>query len=164
MHAEVKCEFLLSVNATPSIRRARAADLGHVRFLLSEAQLPTADLDTAPGLRCWVLELGDELIGTIGLECAGNGALVRSLTIAKIHRGQGWGRALLSALEREARSLDIRQLVLLTETAQPFFAAHGYAVIDRRYVPEELKHSAEFQSLCPVSAVCMTKSLEHGDG
>jgi hypothetical protein len=32
-------------------------------------------------------------------------------------------------------------------------------VIEREYVPEEIKQSAEFQSLCPASAICMTKSL-----
>jgi amino-acid N-acetyltransferase len=47
----------------------------------------------------------------------------------------------------------------LTETAEGFFRGLGYHVIDRGYVIEELKQSAEFRSLCPASAVCMTKSL-----
>jgi amino-acid N-acetyltransferase len=49
--------------------------------------------------------------------------------------------------------------VLLTETAEKFFRAIGYEVIDRRHVPEEIKQSAEFRSLCPASAVCMSKLL-----
>ena len=131
----------------PSIRRSHALDLAAVRLLLSAAHLPTTDLTNAPGLRCWVLEAGGELIGVIGLECAASGALVRSLTVAPAYRGQGWGHKLLSTLEREARALGIRQLVLLTETAQAFFTAHGYAVIDRARVPEELHETAEFRSL-----------------
>jgi amino-acid N-acetyltransferase len=67
-------------------------------------------------------------------------------------------------LEREAGALGIRQLVLLTESAQPFFTALGYMVIDRGHVPEALRQTAEFRSLCPVSAVCMTKSLESRHG
>jgi amino-acid N-acetyltransferase len=47
----------------------------------------------------------------------------------------------------------------LTETAENFFRGLGYEAIDRRYVPEEIQQSAEFRSLCPASAVCMTKSL-----
>jgi len=148
----------------PSIRRSRAQDLEAVRLLLSEAGLPTADLSSAPGLRCWVLEAGVAVVGVIGLECSGNGGLVRSLTVAQPYRAQGWGRELLAALEREACALGIRQLVLLTETAEGFFAARGYAAIDRCYVPGELKESEEFRSLCPASAICMTKSLESSDG
>jgi amino-acid N-acetyltransferase len=107
-----------------------------------------------------VLEQCDELIGVIGLECTDSEALVRSLVVAKDHHGQGWGRELLRTLEREAGALGIRQLVLLTETAQLFFSAHGYAAIDRAHAPEALQRTAEFRSLCPVSAVCMTKWLQ----
>jgi amino-acid N-acetyltransferase len=49
--------------------------------------------------------------------------------------------------------------VLLTQTAEAFFERHGYQVADRDHVPDEIKQSAEFQSLCPSSAICMTKSL-----
>jgi amino-acid N-acetyltransferase len=148
----------------PTIRRSHGLDLPAVCRLLSDARLPTADLASVPGLRCWVLEAGGELVGVIGLECAESGALVRSLTVARGYRGLGWGRELLLTLEREAHALGIRQLVLLTETAQPFFVAHGYAVIDRVFVPEELQQTAEFRSLCPASAVCMSKSLETVSG
>jgi len=148
--------------AAAIVRASRASDYTAVRRLLDDAQLPTADLASAPGLRCWVLEMHDEVVGVVGLECADRGALVRSLVVARDHRGQGWGSELLVRVEREAGELGIRQLVLLTETAQRFFSAHGYAVIDRGRVPEALQRTAEFRSLCPVSAVCMTKSLETG--
>jgi amino-acid N-acetyltransferase len=52
--------------------------------------------------------------------------------------------------------------VLLTETAETFFRRLGYEAIDRHYVSEDLKQSAEFRALCPASAVCMTKSLVRG--
>jgi hypothetical protein len=63
--------------AAPAIRASRASDLAAVRLLLDDAQLPTADLASAAGLRFWVLEARDELIGavawnapTAGLWCA----------------------------------------------------------------------------------------------
>jgi len=157
---------LLSVKASaaPSIRRSQALDLVAVRQLLSEAHLPTEDLASAPGLHCWVLAAGDEVLGVVGLQCTDGGALVRSLAVAPGYRGQGWGRQLLATLERDARGLGIQQLVLLTETAQAFFAAQGYAVVDRTHVPKELQQTAEFRSLCPASAICMTKSLEGVNG
>jgi amino-acid N-acetyltransferase len=46
------------------------------------------------------------------------------------------------------------------ETAELFFRNLGYDTIDRRVVNEELKQCAEFRSLCPASAVCMSKGLQ----
>jgi amino-acid N-acetyltransferase len=62
-------------------------------------------------------------------------------------------------LLKDSRQAGIRRLVLLTETAASFFERLGYAVIDRQSVGAAVKESAEFRSLCPASAVCMTKSL-----
>lgn len=154
----------MKAQVAPTIRRSRAADLPAVGRLLSDARLAAADLSSAPDLRCWVLEAGGELVGVIGLECAASGALVRSLTVVPAYRGQGWARELLRTAEREARALGIRQLVLLTETAQAFFVAHGYGVIERADVPEELQRTAQFRSLCPAAAICLGKSLETVSG
>jgi amino-acid N-acetyltransferase len=49
----------------------------------------------------------------------------------------------------------------LTETAQAFFQRLGYTAIDRARVSDHVKQSAEFRSLCPDSAVCMSKALHH---
>jgi amino-acid N-acetyltransferase len=62
-------------------------------------------------------------------------------------------------VESEARAHHIERLVLLTETAQPLFQKLGYSVIERSSVPESLRQSDEFRSLCPASAVCMAKTL-----
>jgi amino-acid N-acetyltransferase len=48
-------------------------------------------------------------------------------------------------------------LVLLTETAGSFFKERGYTVTRRTHVPDAIRQSAELLSLCPDSAVCMTK-------
>ncbi len=93
------------------------------------------------------------------MERFGKYALLRSLAVAPSHRQRGLGQQLVARLERDARANGVEQLVLLTETAEKFFRAIGYEPIDRGYVPEEIKQSAEFRSLCPASAVCMSKSL-----
>jgi N-acetylglutamate synthase-like GNAT family acetyltransferase len=141
------------------MRASTAADFGQVRALLAGAGLPVEDLDTAPGLRFWVAEDGDELIGAIGLEQSGTAGLLRSLVVAPAYRKRGLARSLVAAVEREAVVERIEQLVLLTQTAEAFFSALGYHVVDRAYVPDEIKESAEFRSLCPASALCMTKSI-----
>jgi amino-acid N-acetyltransferase len=131
-----------------------------VLALLQVARLPTADLTSVQALKIWVLEASDSLLGgVIALERFGTDALLRSLAIAPGYRQRGFGRELVARLEKDAQSDGVERLVLLTETAEPFFRNLGYEVIDRRHVSEALKQSAEFRSLCPASAVCMSKAI-----
>ena len=143
----------------PTIRLGQDADLAAVLALLQAAGLPTADLTSVASLHLWVLEAEDSLIGVVGMERFGARALLRSLAVAPSYQQRGMGRRLVARLEREAQADDVEQLVLLTETAEKFFCAIGYEVIDRRHVPEDIKQSAEFRSLCPASAICMSKLL-----
>ena len=110
-------------------------------------------------LHLWVLQAGRSIVGVIGMERFGASALLRSLAIEPEFRRLGLGRTLVASLERDAHGKGIGQLVLLTETAEAFFRRSGYEVIDRRLVADQIKQSAEFRSLCPASAVCMTKSV-----
>jgi amino-acid N-acetyltransferase len=135
------------------------ADLPGVLALLQSANLPTADLTSAQGLKMWVLEAKDALLGVIALERFGSDALLRSFAVAPAYQKRGFGHELVARLEQEAQADGIQHLVLLTETAEPFFRSLGYQVIDRSRVSGELKQSAEFRSLCPASAVCMSKSI-----
>jgi amino-acid N-acetyltransferase len=144
---------------TRCVRASTAADQAAVRELLSGSNLPVADLDTAPGLRFWVTEDNGRIVAAIGLERHGGVGLLRSLVVSAPQRKRGLGRELVATLEREARVAGVDLLVLLTESAEGFFRQLGYAAVDRRYAPDELKESAEFHSLCPASAACMAKSL-----
>jgi amino-acid N-acetyltransferase len=143
----------------PSIRRTQGSGLTAVLQLLRAAGLPTADLMSAPGLQLWVLETEGRLVGVIGLERFGTSALLRSLCVAPGYQRHRLGHELVARLERDALADGVERLIFLTETAEAFFRRLHYEIIDRRYAPEEIKESAEFRSLCPASAVCMTKSL-----
>jgi len=132
--------------------------------LVASAGLPTADL--APGtVEFWALvdegaAPGAGLVGVIGTQALGpDEALVRSFAVADGLRGQGRGAALYRALEARARQVGLRSLVLLTETAEAFFAARGFAVVPRDSLSPAVRASAEFTGLCPVSAVAMVKRL-----
>jgi amino-acid N-acetyltransferase len=141
------------------IRRGLSTDIPAVLALLQGAGLPTADLKSSEGLKMWVLEARDSVVGTIALERFGTDGLLRSLAVAPEYRKCGFGRELVAGLERDAQARGVERLILLTETAESFFRSLGYEVIDRRCVSEELKQSAEFRSLCPASAVCMSKAI-----
>ncbi len=121
--------------------------------------LPTADI-TQDGLRDFTVALDSgEVIGTVGLERHGEHGLLRSLVAAPGWRGHGLGTALVDAVEAKARALGMRSLTLLTETAEPFFAARGYATIARAQAPAAVQASREFTTLCPSSCTCMHKTL-----
>lgn len=124
------------------MRASTADDFGRVRNLLAAAGLPVADLRTAPDLRFWVAENGMEVVGAIGLEQCGSAGLLRSLVIEPAYRKRGLARSLVATVEREAAAGGIGLLVFLTQTADGFFRALGYSVVDRTYVPDEVRARA----------------------
>jgi amino-acid N-acetyltransferase len=152
---------LLRMNGAPwAAETATAGDRLAVVALLDAAGLPTSDLGAASDLRLRVVRDRGRVVGAIGLERFGTSGLLRSLVVAPEMRGRGLGGVLVDAVERDARSAGLDALVLLTQTAEPFFAARGYARIERAAAPEAVKTSAEFASLCPASAVTMIKPLD----
>jgi amino-acid N-acetyltransferase len=149
----------MSTVQDPSIRVGRPADLPAVLRLVENANLPTADLAKARELTIWVLEVEGALVGVIALERFGFDGLLRSLAVAPEFRNRGLGRVLVARLEKDASEHGVQRLVLLTETAEQFFKSIGYARINRTEVIGPLQQSAEFRTLCPVSAACMTKAI-----
>lgn len=144
---------------SPAIRRATAADLPDIRRLLAGNRLPTADLEHSRPL-LFVARAGLTLVGAGGFEVHGEYGLLRSVVVADRMRGSGLGRTLVESAEAAARHQGLHGLVLLTETARDFFARLGYADIARESAPEAIRQSAEFKSLCPQTARCMSKRLD----
>lgn len=126
--------------------------------LLKAANLPTADI-TAEMLDGF-FGCGDarEPCAVIGLEIHGDCGLLRSLVVDPGHRGSGCGKALVNALEAYASLNGIASVYLLTETAEQFFSGLGYRFISRVDLPEQIKATQEFSSLCPDTAIAMWKS------
>jgi amino-acid N-acetyltransferase len=144
--------------APVTLRAATPADLGAVRDLLHRHQLPTADLAESHPQFVVACE-AERLIGAGALERFGSAALLRSVAVAPARRGSGVGRRIVEELERRARTSGIGELILLTTTAREFFERLGYRTADRAQIPPAVLTSAEFRSLCPASAACMTKNL-----
>jgi len=145
--------------ARPCIRRGSPADLSAIESLLQSAGLPADDIRGISGLQTWVVEAGGSLRGAIALEPFGDAGLLRSLAIVPDARQQGLGRRLVARLESDARAAGVRTLVLLTQTAEVFFRDLGYQAVSRDDVSNAVKSSAQFRSLCPASATCMSKVI-----
>ena len=136
------------------IRSANPSDLPRVLVLLEEAGLPSAGVD-ANFKRFWILEVDGQVAGAVGLEVYQDSGLLRSLVVRPDLRGHGQGRNLYFHLINQAMGLSLSELILLTTTAQNFFANLGFEVIGRDQVPEPMRQSSEFSGACPETAVCM---------
>ena len=140
------------------VRAASAEDLAVIRALLEDAGLPTSDLASAR-LEFLAIRESSNLVAAGALQRLGSSALLRSVVVAGDRRGMGLGGAIVLGLEHLARESGIERLILLTETAGPFFARRGYRVIERAAAPVDVQRSEEFRLLCPGSATCMAKTL-----
>ncbi|MGH8328511.1 MAG: arsenic resistance N-acetyltransferase ArsN2 [Steroidobacteraceae bacterium] len=140
------------------VRATSAAELTAIQTLLEGAGLPTSDLGSARPEFVVIREDG-AVVAAGALQCFGQCALLRSVVVAPGRRGRGLGDSIVLALERAAKEAKVEQLILLTRTAAPFFARHGYQVIGRAEAPAVVQGAEEFRSLCPSSATCMWKSL-----
>lgn len=140
------------------MRPLGAEHWGGAVALVAEAGLPTADL--VPGRQqFWGTVEGNQLVGVIAWERVGDEALVRSFVVRPDRRGTGLGAALYLALEDAARAAGLQRLVLLTETAEAFFRRRGFVPTPRTDLSEAIQATAEFSSLCPVSAAVLAKDL-----
>ncbi len=134
-------------------------DEAEIRRLLAENDLHHEDI-TSPMLNHFLLGSdGSRLVGVVGLEIKSHSALLRSLAVDTEFRNRGIATHLIRRIEDHARSLNIETLYLLTMTAEQFFKRQGYQNAQRDSAPADIQETAEFQSLCPASAVCMIKQI-----
>jgi len=125
---------------------------------LAQAGLPK--IGTSANAQAFKFIAPDNLVvAYAALEGSGGAVLLRSVVVAPEHRGKGVGEALVHAVVSEAAAQGVRELWLLTETAEPFFSRLGFERVDRAHAPENIAATSEFTTLCPVSAACMKKAL-----
>ena len=142
-----------------AIRTPRADDLPALKTLLDNSGLPSSDLTEDHLQHFIILGQAGRIGGSIGMEPFGEDALLRSLAVDTMMRGEGYGYRLLELLETRARDEGVQRLYLLTTSADNFFAHHGYERIERASVPEAIRNTAQFAGMCPASATCLYKSL-----
>ncbi len=139
-----------------NIRRATAEDLNRATSVLDAAGLPALGSDL-PLANILVAVEDSAVVGVIALEVRGLVGLVRSAAVAPNH--QGVGRSLLQSLLTRALELSLRELYLLTEDAEGFFAKAGFSPIPRDAVPPAIRSTREFRERCSDTATVMRLQL-----
>jgi amino-acid N-acetyltransferase len=127
--------------------------------LLTQCGLPDEDITPEHLRHFWVIKEKGEILGVIGVETFGRIGLLRSLAVDPRFRNQGFATQLTKKAEEYAASLKIEGVYLLTLTAESFFRKRGYQKTEKLSVPPEIQGTAEFQSLCPASSICMFRVL-----
>ncbi|MDM0069661.1 GNAT family N-acetyltransferase [Variovorax sp. J31P207] len=96
-----------------------------------------ADLDPAlwasrvQGIQPFVALLGDEIVGYADVQHDG---YIDHFFVSGAHPRQGIGTRLMARIHEEARLLGLSELTSdVSMTAEPFFALHGFKVVERRF-------------------------------
>lgn len=142
-----------------SIRKPQADDLPSLKTLLATSGLPSEDLTEQHLEHFIILAQGGRVVGSVGIEKMGEEALLRSLAVDVMMRGEGFGKRLLQDIEGHALGNGVHRLYLLTTSADGFFEHHGYQRLDRSAVPESIRSTTQFAHLCPTGALCLYKKL-----
>ncbi|UCE14023.1 MAG: GNAT family N-acetyltransferase [Candidatus Heimdallarchaeota archaeon] len=141
-----------------SINRTEDDDLQHVVSLLHESALPTEGV-AEHFENYFVAKDAATIVGCAGLEIFDDVGLIRSVAVLMSHRGQGIGRKLVETIHNFSVEKGLKEIYLLTETAEDYFSNFEYTIIPREEANPKVKKSIEFISACPASAVCMVKKL-----
>ena len=143
---------------------ATPADIDAILALVAASGLPLDGLrdylHRAPDATV-VMRRPDGSVSACGvLETYGRFGLLRSVAVSPEQQSGGRGGSLVRRMLDLARARGLDEVFLLTETAAPFFASLGFLPVSRGHVPDDVRSSAEFASVCPASAQVMAYSLE----
>ena len=128
-----------------------------LKAALVKAGLPADDVGNAH-LLFWRFETAADIpAGFGGIEILAGDALLRSVVTLPPLRGMGMGRAIVAALESEARLLKCRSIYLVTTSAADFFEHLGYTPCAGSDVPEAIRRSHHFARLCCATGTMMVK-------
>jgi len=124
-----------------TLRKARMSDIPAILKLINDyarqgIMLPRNEFELSEGIRDFTVVLsGETLIGCAALHFYGPTlAEVRSLAVHPGSKGTGAGRALMLALEEEAREFELDAVFAFTYVPG-FFSRIGYAQVDRGELP-----------------------------
>ncbi len=136
-----------------------------VKQLLRQCGLQdTGVLD--PHGRVVVARVAGKVVGVARLEVYRKGGWLRSVAVDPAWQRQGIGRRLVEAMLHRARQEGLRQVFLMTETAQGFFEQLGFVPVPRTAVPAALQAAPQFSwpscASCQVMRLALEKETRPG--
>jgi arsenate reductase len=126
---------------------------------LKAADLPVDDLEESNRHFFSYRSLAGTLLGFGGYEIYGKDAFLRSIVVLPAGRGKKIGRNLVPLLTYRAFRQGARAAWLLTTTAPDFFEKIGFKRRSRDDAPASILETRQAKTLCPASAVLMSRSI-----
>lgn len=143
------------------IRAAQRDDLAAVETLLKSLDLTAAGVREHLHQFLVAVDAGG-VVASAGLEVYGASALLRSVAVNPGHRRRGLAKSLVTQLLDQARRSGVREVYLLTTTAEGYFGRLGFGAIPREAVDPAVQHSAEFGDRLCATARAMRLKLADG--
>lgn len=122
------------------LNMAKKEDLDIIEKLLKTNGLPYKDIPQKLGC-VFIGRSGSKVFGIGGMEIYGKYSLLRSLVIKESFRGKGYVKALCTKLIEYARLKDVREIYLLTTTAESFFERNGFKKIYCAITPKSIQNT-----------------------
>lgn len=139
------------------IRPAVDADLPTIHALLTENGLTTSGVQE--NVNNFLVADFKGVVGVIGLEFSQNAVILRSMAIRVEARKRGIATALVERSLARSRESGIKEVYILTNTAEKFALRWGFYKIQRSEIPVDLMESSTLNDFCPASSVCMKLEL-----
>lgn len=134
-----------------SILKANEFDYQQIIELLTKSNLPTEGVREVLSSTI-VAKDGEDVIGCAAIEMYNNSTLLRSVAVDDRYQGKGIGLKLTQNLIGLSQNSNIKEIYLLTETAENYFTKLGFTKIPRAQAPTEIQQSEEFSAICPQSS------------
>jgi tRNA (guanine37-N1)-methyltransferase len=142
----------------PLVRAAAASDAPAAAALLERCDLPVGGLlHHFPGGYAVAEDEAGDVIGVAGIERYEDHGLLRSVAVDERWRGRGLAERLLSDRLSYAERAGIRDVYLLTTTAEKYFTRYRFERITREDLPPEVARSPEAAGICATTAVVMVR-------
>ncbi len=141
MKTQVRAADLAAPAGALKLAKAVSADIPELLRLINSyaaqgIMLPRTELELAENLRDFtVVRENERVIACAALHIySPTNAEIRSLSVEPSAQGRGLGKALVGALEQEARSLGLEAVFAFTYIPD-FFTKLGYREVDRAELP-----------------------------
>lgn len=141
-----------------TIQKAEIGQLEEIQNLLKNSGLPYEDIGMHLNNFLCVMN-NEKIIAAGGFEIYDDVALLRSLAVTEAKRNEGLGQLIYAALIEHAKTKNIKQIYLLTETAEKFFIKNGFTKVERNIIPDTIKNTYEYKVLCAESAILLMKNI-----
>lgn len=139
--------------------RASITDLAEINHLLKTEDLPEVGAREFTNHFYKSVNPENKITGAIGLEIYGHYGLLRSLVVDPRYRNNGLANQLVAQIMKSAAELGLKEVYLLTSTADKYFLKKGFEVRNRQDCPVEIRESREYSSICPVSSALMSRKV-----